>query len=102
MDQVVIQGARVALTGTLQCHPHWSDRLMESIRFSDKLHFLLQEAIPTQEGGEQGEQEAVRSSEGNSPGPIPTTEDAGEEILAAEAGGVQDLDGPGGVPTNTE
>ena len=59
-------------------------------------------AVSTQEGGEQGEPETLRLPEGNSSGPIPAIEDAGEEVLAAETGGVWDSNGPGGVPTNTE
>ena len=47
--------------------------------------------------GESGEQEAIRLTEGDTSGSSAVFEDASEEVLAAEAGGVWDGDGAGGI-----
>jgi len=51
--------------------------------------------------GESGEQEAIQLTDGDTLGSSAVFEDAGKEVLAAEAGGVQDGNGSGGVPPYT-
>jgi len=72
------------------------ERLIRAIIWSDYLFYRREEAFILL--GEQGEQEAIRSSEGDASGSSAAFEDAGEEILAAEAGGIRDNNGAGSVP----
>ena len=71
---------------------------MRAIIWSDYLFYQREEAFVS--SGESGEQEAVRLSEGDASRSSTVFEDASEEVLAAEAGGVRDDDGAGGVPAH--
>jgi len=69
--------------------------LIRAIIWSDYLFYRREEAFVS--SGESGEPEAVHSSVGD-PLRSPTAfEDASEEVLAAEAGGVRDDNGAGGL-----
>jgi len=68
---------------------------MCAIIWSDYLFYRREEAFVS--SGESGEPETVRSSVGNSLRSPTMFEDASEEVLAAEAGGVRDDNGPGGL-----
>ena len=70
--------------------------LMHAIIWSDYLHYRREEAFVS--AGEQGESETLHSTEGNASGSSAASEDVSEEILAAEAGRVQDDNGAGSVP----
>jgi len=71
------------------------ESLMRAIIWSDYLFYRREEAFVS--SGESGELETVHSSVGD-PSRSPTTfEDASEEVLAAEASGVRDDNGPGGL-----
>jgi len=60
--------------------------LMRAIIWSDYLYFRREEAFISL--GESGEPEAVLLTEGNTSGSSAVSEDASEEVLAAEADGV--------------
>ena len=68
---------------------------MCAIIWSDYLFYQQEEAFVL--AGELGELETLRSSEGDASGSSAVFENAGEEVLAAEAGGVWDGNGAGGI-----
>ena len=72
------------------------EKLMRAIIWSDYLFYQREEAFIS--SGESGEQEAVCLSEGDASRSSAAFEDASEEVLAAEADGVWDGNGSGGVP----
>jgi len=72
------------------------EKLMRAIILSDYLFYRREEAFILL--GELGEQEAVRSTDGNASGSSAAFEDASEEVLATEAGRVWDDNGAGSVP----
>jgi len=68
---------------------------MRAIIWSDYLFYQREEAFIS--SGESGEQEAVHSTDGDASGSSAAFEDASEEVLAAEAGGVRHNNGAGSI-----
>jgi len=69
---------------------------MCAIIWPDYLFYQQEEAFVS--SGESGEQEAIQSTDSNTLGSSAVFEDASEEVLATEAGRVQDDNGAGGIP----
>jgi len=72
------------------------ERLMHAIIWSDYLFCRREEAFIS--SGESGEPETVRLTDSDASGSSAAFEDASAEVLAAEASGVWDNNGAGGVP----